>query len=190
MDIDELNELLLALHLKRDAELRSKFQRSLPFADGLFDRWERAQRLGFGDAASIYDSASVFGIVKVGEHTWIGPNVMLDGSGAEITIGKYCSISSGVHIYSHDTVAWALTEGKAAARTAPVSIGDCCYIGSQSIIGAGVRIGRQCVVATNSFVNSDVPERTIVGGNPARKLGTVRVDGAEARLMFERAHET
>jgi acetyltransferase-like isoleucine patch superfamily enzyme len=185
MNVDELKELLLALHMRRDTELRSQFDRSLPFADALFDRWERARRLGFSEGVSIYDSASVFGDVKVGQHTWIGPNVMLDGSGGGLTIGSYCSISSGVHIYSHDTLAWALTGGKAATRAAPVSIGNCCYVGSQSIIAAGSRIGDQCVVSANSFVNGEVAARTIVGGSPARVLGVVEIRDAEVRLIFE-----
>ena len=42
------------LRLAREAELKAGM-RSLPFADGLFDRWERARRLGFGEGASIYE---------------------------------------------------------------------------------------------------------------------------------------
>jgi carbonic anhydrase/acetyltransferase-like protein (isoleucine patch superfamily) len=178
-------ELLRASYLAADERLRAEFQRSLPFQDAMFDRWERARRLGFAMEASIYNSAAVFGDVSVGEATWIGPNTLLDGSGGGIGIGAHCSVSSGVHIYTHDTVLWALSSGTLPRREAPVRIGNCVYIGSQSVIAAGVSIGSRCVVAANSFVNADVPEATIVGGTPARKIGTVVGEGEQVRMVFD-----
>ena len=142
----------------------------------MIDRWERAKKLGFKEKASIYNSAFVFGQVQVGEHTWIGPNVMLDGSGAQLIIGKHCSVSTGVQIYTHDTVKRSLSGGSEPINKAPVSIGDNTYIGSATIIAAGVTIGKQVVIAANSFVNTDIPDRWIVGGSPAHKLGEVVSD--------------
>ena len=57
--------LLRAIYLAEDERLRADYQRSLPFQDALFDRWERARRLGFASDASIYNSAAVFGDVSV-----------------------------------------------------------------------------------------------------------------------------
>jgi acetyltransferase-like isoleucine patch superfamily enzyme len=178
-------ELLRASYLAADERLRAEFNRSLPFQDALFDRWERARELGFAEGASIYNSSVVFGDVRVGEATWVGPSTLLDGSGGGIVIGAYCSVSSGVHIYTHDTVLWALSGGKCQRREAPVRIGDCVYIGSQSVISAGVTIGSRSVVAANSFVNDDVPETTIVGGTPARKIGSVVGEGEQVRMVFD-----
>ena len=65
---DPLADLALELQrLKetRDADLRSTFNRSLPFADAQFDRWERAKALGFGDKTSIYDSSFKIGRAHV-----------------------------------------------------------------------------------------------------------------------------
>jgi carbonic anhydrase/acetyltransferase-like protein (isoleucine patch superfamily) len=182
---ERFTELLRASYLAADECLRAEFQRSLPFQDALFDRWERARRLGFAPDASIYNSAAVFGKVSVGTATWIGPNTLLDGSGGGIEIGSHCSVSSGVHIYTHDTVLWALSAGALQRRQAPVRIGDCVYIGSQSVIAAGVSIGSRCVVAANSFVNADVLEATIVGGTPARRIGTVVGEGEQVRMVFD-----
>jgi acetyltransferase-like isoleucine patch superfamily enzyme len=184
MQIEHFVELLRESYLAADASLLAKYQRSLPFQDAMFDRWERAKRLGFSEGASIYNSAAVFGNVKVGGSTWIGPNTVLDGSGGGIEIGAYCSISSGVHIYTHDTVMWALSGGKLYSKHAPVCIGDCSYIGSQSVIAAGVTIGSRCVVAANSFVNANFPDATILGGTPARKIGEVVGEGDQVRMVF------
>ena len=141
MEPDELSDALRALRRQTDEDVRRRFDRSLPFSDMLFDRWERADRLGFGEGASVYDSALIFGDVRVGEQTWVGPYTVLDGSGGGLTIGSYCSISAGVQIYTHDTVLWALSGGQAKPRRAPVAIGDQCYLGSMAIVEAGVEVG-------------------------------------------------
>jgi UDP-3-O-[3-hydroxymyristoyl] glucosamine N-acyltransferase len=73
--------------------LRSRLDRSPPFPEGLFDRWEHAKRLRFGEGTSIYNDSLVYGDVKVGENTWIDPYTLLDGSGG-LSIGDYCSISA------------------------------------------------------------------------------------------------
>jgi hypothetical protein len=91
MNTEELSALLKLLYSEQDKDLLQRFDRSLPFQDGAFDRWERARRLGFGEGASIYNSSLVFGDVSVGEHTWVGPNTILDGSGGKLSIGAYCS---------------------------------------------------------------------------------------------------
>jgi carbonic anhydrase/acetyltransferase-like protein (isoleucine patch superfamily) len=184
MTVDELRNLLLELRRDTDSRLKIAYDRGLPFGDGLFDRWERASRLGFGEGASIYDSSCVFGDVKVGGQTWIGPFTLLDGAGGGISIGDFCSISTGVHIYTHDTVEWALTGGLAERRTGAVSIGSCCYIGSQSVVTRGVSIGARSVVAANSLVNRDVAPLTIVAGTPARNIGDVEIDGKNVRFHF------
>jgi acetyltransferase-like isoleucine patch superfamily enzyme len=157
---DELTRLLVDLRRESEDQLRERWSRSLGFADALFDRWERARRLGFGDGASIYDSAMVYGTVHVGDRTWIGPFVILDGSGGGLRIGDYCSISAGVQIYTHDTVHWALSGGRVEPRQSPVRIGSRCYVGSTSVIASGVDLGDECVVAAGSFVNDDFPERS------------------------------
>jgi acetyltransferase-like isoleucine patch superfamily enzyme len=184
MTPEAMRRALEEVRLAREAELKVQHDRSLPFADGMFDRWERAKRLGFAKGTSIYDSACVFGNVTVGAETWIGPWVMLDGSGGGIRIGSTCSLSAGVHVYTHDTVLWALSGGKVKPRQAAVSIGDRVYIGSQSVIARGVSIGDMCVIAANSFVRRDVPARTIVAGVPATSIGHVEGEGEAVRLVF------
>jgi acetyltransferase-like isoleucine patch superfamily enzyme len=174
---DELYAQLLALHAQRREAVMHQHHRSLPLADELLDRWERARFLGFGTGASLYDSCLVLGDVSVGEGTWIGPNTVLDGGGG-LTIGHHCSISSGVQIYTHDSVDWALSGGKREYVRQPTRVGNCCYIGPLSVIAKGVTIGDHCLVGAHSLVNRDVPSNTIVMGIPATRRGRVVVSAA------------
>lgn len=176
MKKDGFELILKSLYKELRKEKVRLWKRDLPFDELLFDRWERAEFLGFGEKASIYHNSYVFGDVKVGSNTWIGPFTLLDGSGG-LTIGDFCSISAGVHIYSHNTVKWALTGGKAPYDHAEVTIEDFCFIGPQSIISAGVRIGKHSVIAANSFVSSPVEPFSIAAGNPATKIGEVIISG-------------
>lgn len=151
----------------RRGEVRREFARVLPFGDYVSDRWEKALALGFGEGTSIYDSAHVFGEVTVGANTWIGPFTVLDGSGG-LTIGSNCSISAGVQIYSHDTVAWAVSGGTAPYEHAPTAIGDNCYIGPNTVVAKGITIGSGATIGANSLVLADVPAGARAFGNPAR----------------------
>ncbi len=148
--------------------MRRRWNRHVSVGDLLTDRWETAKAYGWGAGSSCYDNVLVLGNVRVGEHTWIGPNVILDGSGG-LSIGDYCSISAGVQIYSHDTVAWAGSMGKAATERRVTWIGDGVYIGPNSIVAMGVTIGDRAVIGAMSFVNHDVPAGATVYGCPARE---------------------
>jgi len=180
---DELLAALRQLHRARETEVREQWQRSLPLADYVVDRWERARTLGFGEGSSIYDQSLVLGEVEVGEKTWIGPGTVLDGSGG-LLIGATCSISAGVQIYTHDSVRWALSGGTAAYERAPVRIGDHCYLGPCSIVTMGVTIGRHCLVGAHSLVNRDLPDYSIAFGVPCRIVGRVEVADGSVKLVY------
>jgi len=170
--LPSLIEQLRQLWRSRRAEVDQEFNRTLPFGDYVVDRWEKARALGFGEGASIYDSALVIGDVTVGEQSWIGPGVLLDGSGG-LAIGAHCSISAGVQIYSHDTVAWALSGGKAKAERAPTRIGNRCYLGPNVVVAKGVTIGDGCVVGAGSVVLDDLPAGSKAVGAPARIVASI-----------------
>lgn len=178
---EAVEELRRLYRLLRD-DVRERWNRDLPLEELLFDRWERARSLGFGEGSSVYHSSYVFGDVRVGENTWIGPFTLLDGTGG-LQIGRNCSISAGVHIYTHDTVRWAVSGGAAPYEHAPVEIGDCCHIGSHTVVAKGVRVGECSVVGACSFVNRDVPPFSVAAGTPCRPIGPVQL-GTDGGVEF------
>lgn len=158
---------LISLFLNLRKEKKEKFNRVLPFGDYFSDRWEKAKYLGFGEGSSVYDNVIIIGDVKVGKNTWIGPNVVLDGSGG-LQIGSNCSISAAVQIYSHDSVKWAISGGIENYEYSNTKIGNNCYIGPNAIIIKGIEIGEGSIIGANSFVNIDIPPNSKVYGNPVK----------------------
>lgn len=144
-----------------------KFKRHVSINDLLSDRWETAEFYGFGEGTSCYNNVLILGDVRVGKNTWIGPNVVLDGT-AGLEIGDFCSISAGVQIYSHNTVKWSNSLGTEAAEISPTRIGNGVYIGPNSIIQMGVTVADEAVIGAMSFVNKDVERNEKVFGCPAR----------------------
>ena len=179
-----LRQDLNSLRQESDASMRSRWDRSIPFAEAIFDRWDRARGLGLGAGTSVFDSVHLLGEVVVGENVWIGPFVMLDGSGALLSIGDGCDISAGVHVYTHDTARRCVSREVNPVESGPVMIGRDTYLGSQAVVVPGTTIGSQCVVGANSLVNADIPDRTIVAGSPARPIGKVEVTD-EVRFVYE-----
>jgi acetyltransferase-like isoleucine patch superfamily enzyme len=167
--VGELFELLNELRDILQQGFMQQYDRSLPFGDLLFDRWRRAEMLGFGKGTSVYDSSVILGKVKVGENTWIGPNTVLDGSGG-LQIGSHCSISAGVQIYSHDSVNWAITGGGENYEYGLTTIGDNCYIGPNAVIVRGITLGNGCIVGANSLVNRSYGDGVKIVGSPARPI--------------------
>lgn len=165
--------ILNSLQKDLQAEKMKKHRRRVSFGDLVTDRWENAREYGFGEGSSCYDNVLVLGDVRVGEQTWIGPNVILDGSGNGLTIGSHCSISAGVHIYTHNTVRRSVSLGREPVEYAPTFIGDGVYIGPNSVIAMGVTIGDCAVIGAMSFVNRDIPARKSAWGCPARIVGDV-----------------
>lgn len=165
-----LHFLLNWLWRKRQHVVAAMHSRTLSFGDYFVDRWEKARLLGFGHGTSVYDSTIVLGNVSVGENTWIGPFVVLDGSGG-LSIGSNCSISAGVQIYSHDTVRWAISGGVADYEHMGTVVEDNCYIGPNTIVAKGVVIGRGSIIGANSLVLTSIPADSKAFGSPCKVIG-------------------
>lgn len=172
------------MELLRD-EMREKYNRVLPSGELIFNRFDKGKYLNCGKDSSVYDTSVVMGDVEIGDHVWVGPYTILEGSSAPLRIGNFVSIDAGVMIYTHDSTKHYVSGGTSPFVTGPVSIGDCCVIGTMSMIGCNVRIGNHCVIGAHSFVNRDIPDYSIAAGVPARVIGKVVMDGEDVRFEYE-----
>ncbi len=106
----------------------------------------------------------------------------------KLIIGKFCAIATGVKfimnganhkISGFSTYPFQIF-GNGWERVTPRSeefpqkgdtvVGHDVWLGYQSMVMPGVRIGSGAIIATQSLVVKDVEPYTIVGGNPARCL--------------------
>ena len=108
----------------------------------------------------------------VGERT----HIYTDISSAEpflVHIGNDVTISNNVSLITHDASVSKYIEGKTDVF-GKICIGNNCFIGINTTILPGVTIADSCVVAAGSVVTKSVTEPgTVVGGNPAKKIGNV-----------------
>ncbi len=87
--------------------------------------------------------------VRIGDHVRIGPSCNLLGEDHEID-----QRDTPVH--------------KQPRKPLGLVIGDDVFIGSNSVVLAGLHIGRGAVIGAGSVVTTDLPEYAVAVGNPAR----------------------
>lgn len=108
-------------------------------------------------------------LLKVGQGTVIGDNVLLDAHNG-LTLGKNVNLSSNVVIYTgqHDHRD-PYFRSKGGKRS--VEIGDRAWLGSNVMVLPGVVIGEGAVCCGGAVVTKDVEPFTVVAGVPAKKVG-------------------
>lgn len=90
-----------------------------------------------------------------------------------IEIGEKVTISNDVQFITHDgsTCLFRNQERyKDVVKYGKIKISNNCFIGARTIIMPGCKIGNNCIVAAGSVVTKSIPDNTVVGGNPAKKI--------------------
>lgn len=107
--------------------------------------------------------------IEVGKNLFTNYNcTILDV--AKVKIGDNVLIGPNVSIYTAGHPIHADTRKTGYEYGAPITIGDNVWIGGNSIILPDVTVGSNSVIAAGSVVTRDVPEWTVVAGNPARVI--------------------
>ena len=86
---------------------------------------------------------------------------------SEIKIGKGCMFANGSYISDAD---WhgIYKRAEPVGSTKRVELKDNVWICDRAVVGKGVTIGENSIVAAGAIVVKDVPDNVIVGGNPSR----------------------
>lgn len=107
--------------------------------------------------------------ITIGRNTVIARNCYIDGRVGEVVIGNNVSIAPELYLLSlsHDK-----NDPDFKLIPGPVTIEDYAWIGARVMILPGIHVKKGAVLGAGSVVTKSVEEFIVVGGNPAKQIGT------------------
>ena len=121
--------------------------------------------------ASVVDPAAIVAPdCSVGHGAFVAPHAVLMPA---CRIGRHVAVRQGVTVAHNVTVGdWCMFAANSAIG-GYASIGDGSFVGLGAVVRDNVAVGRFAVIGMGAVVTRDVPDFTIVAGNPARIIGDV-----------------
>ena len=120
--------------------------------------------------------------VDIGENTFISYECLIIAAhGSRIRIGKNVDIGPRVTITTGNHHIGGPEQRAGAGYVRDVEIGDGAWVGSNSVILGGMKIGKGSVIAAGSVVTRSVPDNVMGAGNPLRILPIPENDSSRAR---------
>ena len=114
--------------------------------------------------------------VRIGRDAYIADDLIiveeLSGPGL-VTVGDRASLGPRVTIVTSSHPNRSRIGYTAPVAAGPVTIEADAWIGTGAVLLPNVTVGRGAIVAAGAVVTSDVASLDIVGGQPARTIGTV-----------------
>lgn len=114
--------------------------------------------------------------VTMGENCEIFNDVFLGSEPYLIHLGNNVRVTKGVKFITHDGGIFILRNLNLLPNAdifGPIFVGNNVHIGIDAIIMPGVTIGNNCIIGCGAVVTKDVPDNTIVGGVPAKKISSI-----------------
>ena len=128
--------------------------------------WKKCFRRIFGGIPSISE-LRLCG-VTIGENCHIY-GLIDSGHGFLVSMGNNVTLASECRLLTHDGSAKNILGYSKVGR---IDIGNDVFIGAASIVLPNVKIGNKVIVGAGSIVTKDIPDNSVVAGNPARVIGT------------------
>lgn len=115
--------------------------------------------------------------VYFGNHIYANFNLTLIDD-CEIYIDDYVMIGPNVTISAGTHPIDTALRRKKAQYNVPVHIEENVWIGANSVILPGVRIGKNTIIGAGSVVTKDIPNNVIAAGSPCRILRKITAQDA------------
>ena len=106
--------------------------------------------------------------VVIGARCYINSSCVFDPGSASVTIGDDVNIGVGVVLVGVDHAIGPAERRAGRDTSAPVVVGDGCWIGARVVVLPGVSIAPGCVIGAGSIVTSDTEPNGVYLGVPAR----------------------
>ena len=134
--------------------------------------WEQSP--SFTSSYAYVEARRPRSVISVGEDCIFSNDTAIisehEGDDPSISIGARCVFGARFRCYDSDFHGLRAFERHvpSAVKTAPVRIGDDCFVGEGCFILKGVTLGKRCVVGAGSVVTKSFPDDSLIAGNPAR----------------------
>lgn len=141
------------------------------------------------------DLSKLFDVIKVGKGSYGSLNVYYyQNINSNLIIGNYVSIGHNVlfllggnhyatSLFNYPFKYFLRSDENDSYSKGPIVLDDDVWIGMNSTILSGVKIGKGAIVGANSVVSKSVDPYTIVAGNPAKVLKKRFSDDEIAQLL-------
>ena len=113
----------------------------------------------------VHPSAIVSQYSGVGEGSVIFHNSVIQ---AGSVIGKHCIINTSATIDHDNELADFVHISPNATLSGTVKVGEGTWIGSNATIVNNITIGKWCVIGAGAVITKDIPDHSLVVGNPGR----------------------
>jgi maltose O-acetyltransferase len=107
--------------------------------------------------------------VTIGRGTFINRGCVFDAS-ASVLIGERCAFGLEVMILTSTHDQGPPDRRAGALASAPITVGDGCWIGSRALLLPGVTVGDGAIIAAGAVVHADCDPHTLYAGVPARSI--------------------
>ena len=150
---------------------------------------EVSKEAKIGSGTKIWHHVQIRENAEIGENCNIGKGVYIDFG---VKIGNNCKIQNYVSIYHGVIIGDDVFIGPSVTFTndmyprafiwnekkvTKTIVGKGASLGANSTIICGITIGKYSMIGAGSVVTKDVPDNTLVYGNPAKFMGKVSNDG-------------
>lgn len=132
-----------------------------------------------GDNTEIGDNVKIGSLAHIDYNVKIGDNTMIEGLAYIPPLSKI-----GSNVFIGPGVSLTNDPFPPSKKLIGVTIEDGAVVGSRAVVKAGVRIGKNSVIAMGSVVTKDVPPHTVVAGVPA-KIKYYREEYDEKKKIWE-----
>jgi len=130
------------------------------------------------ERAFVHPNATVTGNVTIGRDVYIGPGAAVRGDWGGVVIEDGCNVQENCTLHMFPGVTVVLEEGAHVGHGAVIHgarLGRNCLVGMNAVVMDRATVGAGSVVGALCFVPAEmqIPERTVVVGNPARVVKDV-----------------
>ena len=126
-----------------------------------------AERYEIDYAKAFHPNTSISSSVEIGNGSVVMAGVVIE---ADTLIGKHCIINTSSSINHECRLGDFVHISPNATLCGGVEVGEGSWIGAGAVVIQGIRIGKNCIVGAGAVVIRDVPDGTMVVGNPARRI--------------------